>query len=156
MAVRQRLVEASPEEVWDVLADASGYGEWVVGTSSTRPMEGDWPGVGAQIEYRIPMGRWSAAGRTTVRFCERPHHLELEADSGRLGTARIALEIRPWGEETLIVFEEHPLRGPGGLLHNAAVDAVAQIRNRSMLSRLAKLVEKRRTAGGRPAPGGET
>jgi uncharacterized protein YndB with AHSA1/START domain len=153
MAVRQRLVDASPDEVWQVLSDGSCYAEWVVGTSYSTPVAGEWPQLGAQLEYTISVARWAVSGRTIVRRCEPPHHLELEVDSGCLGTARVALEVRPWGEETLVVFEEHPLRGPGGFVHNAVVDAVAQIRHRSMLGRLARLVERRRQRGelrGRP------
>jgi uncharacterized protein YndB with AHSA1/START domain len=149
MAIRQKLVGASPDEVWKVLADGSSYGDWVVGTSATRPRKGDWPELGSEIEYTVRLGPSTFSGRTIVRRCEPPHHLELEAESGRLGTARIALEVRHWGDETLIIFEEHPLRGPGGFLHNAAVDAIAQLRNRSMLSRLSRLVERRRTAEAR-------
>lgn len=149
MAVRHCLVDATPEQVWDVLADGYGYVEWVVGTSASRPLDEDWPAVGTQIEYTITLARWSVSGRTTVRLCEPPHRLELEADSGRLGTARIALDVRPWGDETLVLLDEHPLRGPGGMLHNALVDALAQLRHRGMLARLARCVERRRAADGR-------
>ncbi|MET4921846.1 SRPBCC family protein [Streptomyces sp. PSRA5] len=141
MAVRHRLIERSVADVWAVLADGSRYGDWVVGTSESRPGEGAWPEVGSSITYTIRLGRWSASGSTTVRRCEEPGVLEMEADSGRLGTARIAVEVRPWGEYALVIIDEHPLRGPGGLLHNTAVDALIQLRHRSMLARLAEVVE---------------
>ncbi|MFD5897698.1 SRPBCC family protein [Streptomyces sp. NPDC060366] len=141
MAVRHRLIERPVADVWAVLADGSRYGDWVVGTSDSRPEEGAWPEVGSSITYTIRLGRWSASGSTVVRRCEEPGVLELEADSGRLGTARIAVEVRPWGENALVIIDEHPLRGPGGLLHNTAVDALIQLRHRSMLARLAEVVE---------------
>ncbi|WP_406424168.1 hypothetical protein [Streptomyces sp. NBC_00842] len=80
-------------------------------------------------------------GHTTVRRLDPPGALELEADSGPLGTARIAFDIRPWGDNTLVIVDEHPLRGPGGQFHNAALDALLQIRHRTMLGRLARAVE---------------
>ncbi|WP_405825396.1 SRPBCC family protein [Streptomyces sp. NBC_00838] len=141
MAVRHRLIERPVADVWAVLADGSRYGDWVVGTSGSRPEEGVWPEVGSSITYTIRLGRWSASGSTVVRRCEEPGVLELEADSGRLGTARIAVEVRPWGENALVIIDEHPLRGPGGLLHNTAVDTLLQLRHRSMLARLADVVE---------------
>ncbi|MFD6994527.1 SRPBCC family protein [Streptomyces sp. NPDC059943] len=141
MAVRHRLIERPVADVWAVLADGSRYGDWVVGTSESRPEEGAWPEVGSSITYTIRLGRWSASGSTVVRRCEEPGVLELEADSGRLGTARIAVEVRPWGENALVIIDEHPLRGPGGLLHNTAVDALIQLRHRSMLARLTEVVE---------------
>ncbi|MBH0247326.1 SRPBCC family protein, partial [Streptomyces cavourensis] len=61
--------------------------------------------------------------------------------------ARIAFDIRPWGERTLVIVDEHPLRGLGGTLHNPLVDMLLQLRHRTMLARLAKLVERVTPAG---------
>ncbi|MGW7270622.1 SRPBCC family protein [Streptomyces sp. NPDC054864] len=142
MAVRHRLIKRSVADVWAVLADGSRYGDWVVGTSDSQPREGDWPEVGSSITYTVRVGWRTLSGRTTVRRCEEPGILELEADSGWLGAARIALDVRPWGEYALVIVDEHPLTGPGGMLHNAAVDALIQLRHRAMLARLADVVEK--------------
>lgn len=142
MAVRHRLIESPVEDVWAVLADGTRYGDWVVGTSQSRPEDEEWPQVGSCITYTIRLGPWSVAGSTVVRRCEPPRVLELEVDSGWAGTARIALEVRPWGENALVTIDEHPLRGPAGKLHNAAADALIQLRHRSMLARLADTVEK--------------
>ncbi|MFD5103665.1 SRPBCC family protein [Streptomyces albidochromogenes] len=141
MAVRHQLIRTSPEAVWEVLADGSRYSDWVVGTSDSKPAEGHWPDVGASIEYTVCIGPWTLTGRTIVRRTAPPYEIELEADSGALGTGRIAIEVRPWGDDALVVLDEHPLRGVGGALHNTALDAVIQLRHRSMLSRLAKVVE---------------
>ncbi|WP_030022950.1 SRPBCC family protein [Streptomyces monomycini] len=145
MAVRHQLIKSPPAAVWAVLADGARYQEWVVGPYRSEPAEGDWPELGSSIAYSVRVGPWSLSGRTIVRRVEPPRELELEIESGALGSARIAAEIRPWGEHSLIIMDEHPLRGPGGLLHNAVLDALLQIRHRSMLGRLAKVVE-----GGRP------
>ncbi|MEU5400220.1 SRPBCC family protein [Streptomyces sp. NPDC005963] len=141
MAVRHRLIRRPPAAVWAVLADGSRYGEWVVGPDESRQDGSDWPGLGSTIEYTVSLGPWSGTGKTIVRDVEPPRRIELEADSGRLGTARIAIEIRPWGEDALVIVDEHPLRGPGGHLHNAALDALLQLRHRRMLRRLADVVE---------------
>ncbi|MEU2574376.1 SRPBCC family protein [Streptomyces anulatus] len=142
MAVRHRLIERPLEDVWAVLADPTRYGDWVVGTSESTPREGTWPDVGADITYTVQLGWWSAQGRTVVRRCEAPHVLELEAESGWLGTARIALKVRRWGRNTLVIIDEHPLRGPAAKLHNTAIDAFVQVRHRTMLARLAEVVER--------------
>ncbi|MWA09393.1 SRPBCC family protein [Streptomyces sp. BA2] len=142
MAVRHRLIKRSVADVWSVLADGSRYGDWVVGTSRSEPGEGRWPEVGSSITYTVRVGWRTLSGTTTVRRCEEPGILELEADSGWLGAARIAVDVRPWGEYALVIVDEHPLDGPGGALHNAAVDALIQLRHRAMLARLADVVEK--------------
>ncbi|MDR6979601.1 uncharacterized protein YndB with AHSA1/START domain [Streptomyces sp. 3330] len=147
MAVRHRLVKASPQTVWDVLADGDRYAEWVVGTSSTHERTGEWPHVDAKISYQIRVGPVTLSNETVVRRCREPDVLELEARAGALGTARIAFELRPWGRHCLVILDEHPLQGVGGLLHNAAVEAVTQIRHRAMLGRLAKVCEAEPEAG---------
>ncbi|MFI2782380.1 SRPBCC family protein [Streptomyces sp. ALB3] len=153
MAARNRLIARPVEDVWAVLADSTLYGDWVVGTSGTRPGKGTWPQLGSSITYTVRLGRWSVTGSTVVRRCEAPRTLELEADSGRLGTARIAVEVRPWGEDSLVIIDEHPLRGPAGALHNSVAEALIQVRHRSMLARLAHVVEsaarQRESAGPR-------
>ncbi|MFD5721551.1 SRPBCC family protein [Streptomyces sp. NPDC127036] len=141
MAVRHRLIRRAPERVWEVLSDPEQYADWVVGTSDAKPDEGSWPQLGASLRYEIKIGPLTLHNRTIVRRSEPLSVLELEADSGALGTARIAMELRPWGEDTLIILDEHPLRGAGGFLHNAVVETLQQARSRAMLSRLARLCE---------------
>ncbi|WP_328476757.1 SRPBCC family protein [Streptomyces sp. NBC_00377] len=147
MAVRHRLIKASPRTVWSVLADGDRYAEWVVGPSSSQQMEGDWPQVGATIAYEIRLGPVRLTNETVVRRCQEPEALELEARAGVLGTARIAFELRPWGRHCLVILDEHPLQGVGGLLHNAGVEVVTQIRHRALLGRLAKVCESQARAG---------
>ncbi|MFE7748838.1 SRPBCC family protein [Streptomyces sp. NPDC057428] len=151
MAVRHHLIHHPPSALWAVLEQPGLYCAWVVGTHDSRPLEGRWPEVGSSIEYTLRLGPKDFRGRTTVRRLERPGALELEAYSGPLGTARIAFDIRPWGDETLVILNEHPLQGLGGILHNVVVDAALQIRHRAMLARLGDVVDAR--AKGRRAPG---
>lgn len=161
VAVRHQLISRPPAAVWAVLEDCHRYGEWVVGPDGSDPADGDWPEVGSSIAYKLRLGPLQYAGHTVVRRHEPPRWLELEAHSGRLGSARIALDIRPWGGETLVILDEHPLRGFGGLVHNSVLDALLQLRHRNMLGRLAKLVEGmpreadswRVECGGRPERG---
>ncbi|WP_055598677.1 SRPBCC family protein [Streptomyces aureus] len=142
MAVRHHLIHATPSQVWAVLGDGRRYADWVVGTSESRVARGLWPELGSVLEYTVRLGPWTVASTTVVRRVDVPQELELEVDSGPLGTARVAIEVRPWGDEALTIVDEHPLRGIGGTLHNAAVDALIQLRHRSMLARLANVVEE--------------
>ncbi|MET7851194.1 SRPBCC family protein [Streptomyces avermitilis] len=144
MAVRHRVIKRSPREVWAVLADGTRYGDWVVGTSASYPVRGEWPQVHAAIGYEIRIGFLTLTNETVVRACVDGRELELEAQAGPLGSARIAIEVRPWGEHSLVIIDEHPLKGVGGTLHNVGVEAVIQLRHRSMLGRLAQVCEKER------------
>jgi hypothetical protein len=135
--------------VWDVLADGHRYAEWVVGASESHPVRGQWPRTGAAIRYEVRLGPMRLNNETTVRYCEEGSRLELEANAGPLGTARIAIELRPWGEHCLVIVDEHPLRGAGGRVHNVGFEALIQLRHRAMLARLARLCEaEARVPGG--------
>ncbi|WP_326595514.1 SRPBCC family protein [Streptomyces sp. NBC_01803] len=141
MAIRSVLIRRPPDAVWAVLRDGRRYADWVVGTHASEPLDDAWPAVGAAIEYTVKAGPRQLSGRTVVRAHEPGRRLELEAKSGLLGTARIAIEVRPWGEETLVILDEHPLTGAGGKLHNMASDTLLQLRHRRMLRKLARVVE---------------
>lgn len=141
MAVRHRLIRVSPSTVWTVLADGNRYAEWVVGTSRSQPVGGRWPQTGAVIRYEVRLGPLQLVNETVVRHCEEGVCLELEAHAGVFGTARIAIELRPWGEQCLVIVDEHPLQGAGGRLHNVGFEALIQLRHRAMLARLARLCE---------------
>lgn len=147
MARRHRLIKAGPEEVWAVLADGGRYAEWVVGTASSEPVRGRWPAVGAAIGYEVRLGPLRLANETVVRRLVAGSVLELEAHAGALGTARIALEVHPWGEYALVTVDEHPLRGTAGALHNAGAEMLIQLRHRTMLARLARICESESGAG---------
>ncbi|MGW6010048.1 SRPBCC family protein [Streptomyces sp. NPDC055210] len=151
MAVRHRLIKKSPREVWAVLADGTRYADWVVGTASSYPVRGRWPQVHAAIGYEVRVGFWTLRNESVVRACVEERELELEAIAGPLGTARIAIELRPWGEYTLVIIDEHPLQGAGGALHNVAVEGLIQVRHRAMLKRLADVCEENGTSESRPA-----
>jgi hypothetical protein len=167
VAVRHRLIKVSPQTVWGVLADGGRYAEWVVGTSASEPVRGQWPLVGSAIGYEVRLGPLRLTNETVVRQCEEGSKLGLEARAGALGTARIALELLPWGEHCLVIVDEHPLQGASGRLHNVGVEALIQLRHRAMLARLARVCEaqaraeqperlrqRRRAAAARGAGGG--
>ncbi|MGP3998852.1 SRPBCC family protein [Streptomyces sp. 8N706] len=132
----------SPVSVWNVLSNGDQYADWVVGTRDSSALDDSWPAEGSALRYRVKLGRWTVEGNTVSRFCDPPRRLELEAQSGPLGTARIAIEVRPWGQDALVIVDEHPLSGPGARVHNVALDAVFQLRHRNMLKRLARVVER--------------
>ncbi|MER6983546.1 SRPBCC family protein [Streptomyces carpinensis] len=150
MARRHRLIKTSREAVWTVLADGTRYAEWVVGTAASKPVRGRWPEVDSAIEYQVRLGPVLLTNQTIVRRCEEGTVLELEAHAGFLGTARIAVELRPWGTYCLAIVDEHPLQGAGSLMHNVGVETLIQIRHRAMLARLAKVCEADAYADGEP------
>ncbi|MFJ9811142.1 SRPBCC family protein [Streptomyces sp. NPDC101158] len=149
MAQWNRLIEARPEDVWSVLSDGQQYARFVVGTHDSWEENGHWPTPGAELGYTLRVGPWSYRGRTISRLCEPVHRLELEARTD-VGSARIAFLVEPWGEDTLVIVDEHPLGGLAARWHNSAVDALLRWRHRWMLVRLAeRAAEEKERSGDR-------
>ncbi|MER5204144.1 SRPBCC family protein [Streptomyces sp. NPDC002825] len=140
MAQWNRLIEAPPDAVWAVLSDGEAYSRFVVGTHDSWEQEGQWPTPGSELGYTLRIGPWLYHGRTISRLCEPVRRLELEARTD-LGTARIAFRVEPWGDDTLVIVDEHPLSGPMARWHNSFLDALTRWRNRQMLVRLGELAE---------------
>jgi hypothetical protein len=143
VAVVNVLVERPREQVWDVLADGYAYQDWVIGTREIRAVDDGWPAEGTSIHYTVGWGPLALRGRTTVRQVEKGRRLGLEADAGPLGSARIVIDLDEWGDGTVVVLDEHPLRGPAYWLHSAVSETVLLVRGRPMVNQLARLVERR-------------
>lgn len=138
------LIERTPEQVWDVLSDGRTYAEWVAGTQHIRDVDAGWPEPGARIHFTVGVGRWRIDDVTTVRLMEPCRRLELEAHAGRLGSARVSIELLAWGEgRTVVIIDEHPLTGPGARWHSVPLDAALRVRNRRMMRSLARVVSER-------------
>jgi len=148
MAVLNVLIDHGPEQVWDVLSDGTSYAEWVAGTRSVRDVDARWPEPGASIHFSFGAGPLTIEDQTTVRLMEPLRRLELEAHARRLGSARIAIELVPWGEDrTVVIIDEHPLTGPSARWHSVPLDAALRVRNRRMMRSLAEVVDRRHGAG---------
>lgn len=142
VAVLNVLIERSPEQVWAVLADGDSYAKWVAGTQEVHHVDERWPQVGAVIRFTAGLGPLTVEDITTVRRLDPGRELELEAHAGWLGSARISIDVRSWGEHALVIIDEHPLSGPGARWHNALAEVMLRFRNRRMVRALASVVEE--------------
>ncbi|GAA1339225.1 SRPBCC family protein [Streptomyces sanglieri] len=145
-----RLILSPPSTVWGLLSDGPRYREWVSGTQQIIAADPHWPEVGACLQVRVGVGPLALDDTCVVRICEPERRLELEAKADPFGAARIAMNLIPWGENTLCVLDWHPLRGPGIRMHGLPVDYIVSIRNGMMLTKLARIAvrEQRISAGG--------
>jgi hypothetical protein len=116
----------------------------VVGTRYIRDVDPDWPAQGSKIHYTVGVGRWTIEDVTTVRLVEPKRRLELEANAGRLGTARVSIALLPWGEDhTVVILDEHPLTGPGARWHSMLVEVLLRFGNQHMIRSLARVIHER-------------
>ena len=147
MARNLRLILSPPSRVWGLLSDGRRYGEWVSGTQQVTAADPHWPDVGARLQVRVGLGPLALDDICVVRVCEPQRRLELEAKAGPFGAARIAMDLIPWGENTLFVLDWHPLRGPGTRMHGLPVDYIVSIRNGMMLTKLARIAVREHRRG---------
>ncbi len=54
----ERILQTTPQRVWDVFSDGWLYPLWVVGASRMREVDPGWPAVGAKIHHSV--GLWPA------------------------------------------------------------------------------------------------
>ncbi len=142
MATLNVLIDRPPREVWEVLRDGESYARWVVGTRTILGVDESWPEVGSKIHFRVGAKRLNFDDFTVVRR-HTEDQLELQIYARRLGSARVSITVRKWGEDqSLVIIDEHPLTGPAARFHNFVVESALTRRNRRMARVLKSVVEQ--------------
>lgn len=146
MSVRERWVAATPEAVWQQLADGWRYADFVVGSAHMRRVEQGWPRQGTSIHPVV--GAWPVLrrGRTTSEEVDAPHRLVLTARSWPLGGARVVFDLLPRDGGTLVRLTEDAVEGLGRLVPRFLRDPLISARNTETLARLEALAVARGTA----------
>jgi len=144
MSRNTRLLNATPDDVWAVLADGWLYPLWVVGASRMREVDDHWPEVGARLHHSV--GTWPLLLDDTTEVLERVPGslLRLRARAWPSGSAEVVIRLEPAGAETEVVLEEDAVAGPARLVPKPLRDAPLGWRNVETLRRLAYLAERRR------------
>jgi uncharacterized protein YndB with AHSA1/START domain len=150
MSTNRQTIDASPEEVFAVLADANSYEHWVVGCDDIRAVEGDWPAVGSRFFHTVGVGPVKTKDNTKVLEVEAPHKLVLEARARPAGVAKVIFRLVPVDGGTDVSIEEYPIKGVAKAIHNPVQDGLIKIRNVETLRRLDKQVQQRK--GAAPTP----
>lgn len=143
MSVNETTIKATPEQVWDVLADGWLYPLWVVGATRMRAVDDAWPEVGARIHHSA--GVWPAVinDETVVLSCDPPRCIKLRAKGWPMGEADVTIRVEPSGEGSRVVLEEDASVGPGRLLPGPLRQPLLTWRNSETLRRLAFVAEGR-------------
>jgi NAD(P)-dependent dehydrogenase (short-subunit alcohol dehydrogenase family)/uncharacterized protein YndB with AHSA1/START domain len=142
MARNRVHIDASPEDVFAVLADPQRYPEWVVGAAGIRDEDAEFPAVGSRFHHKV--GSWPVGLKdyTEVTEVKPPRRIVLKAKARPLGTARIEIELRESAGGTELAMEEVPGDRLTSLLAgNPIADTVLRVRNAEALARLKRVVE---------------
>ena len=143
MSVNSRTIKATPEKVWEVLADGWIYPVWVVGATRMTDVDATWPQVGAKLHHSV--GIWPATvdDNTEVLEAEPGRHLRLRARVWPLGEAEVTMSITPAGEQARVEMAEDAVSGRARLVPKVARDLLISVRNVESLRRLAFIAEHR-------------
>jgi hypothetical protein len=146
MASNRRFVDATPDQVWDVLSDGWLYPVWVVGATRIRDVDSNWPDAGSKIHHSI--GVWPLALDDDSEVVEAipASLLRLRARGWPLGEATVTIRLTAAAGGTDVVIEEDAVRGLGTLVPEPLRRAVLRVRNTETLRRLAFVAEGRREA----------
>lgn len=144
MSTNRHTIDATPDEVFAVLADAHTYEHWVVGCDDIRAVEGDWPAVGARFFHTVGVGPLKTSDNTKVLEVEPGKRLVLEARARPAGIAKVIFVLRPVDGGTEVEIEEYPVRGAAKTIHNPLQDGLIKVRNVETLRRLDKQVQQRK------------
>jgi hypothetical protein len=137
-------MDATPEAVFAVLADAGSYGEWVVGSKEIRDAEGHWPDPGATFHHTQGKGPVVVKDTTSVIESQKPAHLVLEVRARPFIVSVVELSIEPLGTgRCRVTMYEHPTGGLVKPVWNPLFDRGMSARNVECLRRLEKLAAER-------------
>jgi uncharacterized protein YndB with AHSA1/START domain len=131
-------IDAPVHAVWDVLADPRFYANWVVGASSVRDVEDDWPAAGSTLHHTQQL---VLRDSTQVTSADPPHRLVLEARARPIVIAEVDIRLEPKDGGTHLVMFEHARSGIAGALPAIAVDPLIHVRNIVAVARLKRLAE---------------
>lgn len=145
IARTEKIIEASPERVFEVLADPDSYGYWVVGSKYIRDADADWPAKGSRFHHAVGFGPLTVKDHSEVEVIDRPTYLQLRVKARPLGTGRVKLTMVPVGENrTHVTMVEDAADPLTAFVFNPVTHLLVRGRNKESLSRLAELAERKR------------
>lgn len=149
MSRNDMFVDAPPDAVFDVLADARSYAYWVIGADRIRAVDDSWPAPGSSFHHVVGVGPVKIRDHTRVEEIERPRLLQLKAKARPFGTARVRLELEPERGGTRVTMVEDPADSLTAFVFSPLTHLLVRGRNRWSLARLKELAE-----GKAPMPSG--
>lgn len=143
MSRTTRMMQCTPQDVFDVLADGWSYATWVVGAARIRDVEPAWPAVGSRIHHSVGLWPLLISDNTEVEHLDAPHQLRLKVRVWPTGSGVVTLTCTSRDDGTEVIMEEQLVSGPVALLPKPVQDALLHPRNVEALRRLAYLAENR-------------
>lgn len=138
-------IDATPEQVFDVLDDPYCYSDWVVGTAKIRGADDAWPAEGSNLYHQVGTKEDDASikDKSTILERDRPRKLVLDALARPAGIARVTLTVEPDGDGSTVTIDEYPLEPGWAHTLRSLFDPLIFARNVEAMRRFKRLVERR-------------
>ncbi|MEV7397363.1 SRPBCC family protein [Aeromicrobium sp. NPDC092404] len=147
MSVNTRIVNATPDAVWAVLADGWLYPLWVVGATRMRDVDENWPEKGSRLYHSVGVWPLVINDHTEVLDVVPGRSIKLRARGWPIGEAEVEMRLSDVGAQTEVTIVEDAVAGPGVLVPEPIKGLSLKWRNTEALRRLAFLAEGRHEAG---------
>ncbi len=137
-----RIIDATPQAIFDVLSDGWTYATWVVGAARIRRVDADFPAPGCQVHHSV--GAWPVllSDNTGVVAIDAPREILLRVRAWPAGEGEVRLTCHDLGDgRTEVVMRETAVNGPVTLVPKPLEDRLLRGRNAETLRRLAYLAE---------------
>jgi uncharacterized protein YndB with AHSA1/START domain len=143
MSVNETWVDAPPDAVFDVLADAFSYGDWVPGATRIRRADDNWPAPDSEFHHTQGVLGVGLPDTTAVVSSERPRTLVLEARFRPFAVNKVEFRLAPSAGGTKVVMIEFATGGLARRVPAAVTNAAYWLRNVETLRRLRRRAEAR-------------
>jgi uncharacterized protein YndB with AHSA1/START domain len=141
MSTTRKQIDAPPERVWAVLADADNYAHWVVGSRDIRDADPGFPAVGTRFHHTLAFGPLDLKDSSEVMESDEPRRLVLHVMARPMGRGKVEIDLAPSGTGTQVTMREGPASPIARLTYNPLTDLLLHGRNVEALRRLAELAE---------------
>jgi carbon monoxide dehydrogenase subunit G len=144
--VRAKIdIDAPPEEVYDMVLDASRLHDWVTIHRKVNKVDDGEPREGFQMDQTLCLRHANFKVHWTLTEADRPHRATWEGKGPAGSYARTSYVLRPRDGGTHFEYENE-FKAPGGMLGAAAsrviVGGVPEREANRSLSRLKALIEE--------------
>ena len=143
MTTNTRILKATPDQVWDVLADGWLYPLWVVGATRMREVDDSWPEVGSRLHHSVGVWPLTVDDTTEVIDIDPGRSLTLHARARPTGVAQVTISLEREDGGTLVSMKEDAVSGPAVLIPSVVRAPLLTWRNVESLRRLAFVAERR-------------
>jgi hypothetical protein len=140
VAENECFIDAIPEDVFSVLADAHSYEHWVVGAKRVRGADPAWPGLDSRLYHSIGIGPMTLKDNTKVVASAPPSSLYLEARGRPFGIAQVEFDVAAEHGGSRVRLREYVVRPRFLAAINPLFDPLIRLRNAETLRRLTNVV----------------